>query len=127
MISLNSSSENQAPKNPIAKFVSVFQYTGVAMEIVWSTSAKLTLAMALTTLVAGILPAAIASIGGLFVDVVSNAFRESGETAAALRSQALYYVFLEAGLVVLLTAAQRVNSVCQSILLYPQQVELYQT
>lgn len=108
--------EKQDPQNPIKKFLSVFQYSGVALEIVWSTSAKLTMVMALTTLASGVLPAAIASVGGLFVDVVSNAFQDDGSNAAQLRSDALYYVFLEAGLVVLMTGAQRINTVCQSIL-----------
>jgi len=108
--------DKQESQNPIKKFVSVFQYSGVALEIVWSTSAKLTIVMALTTLVSGVLPAAIASVGGLFVDVVSTAFQDNGADAEQLRGDALYYVFLEAGLVVLMTGAQRVNTVCQSIL-----------
>jgi len=108
--------DKQNSQNPVKKFISVFQYSGVALEIVWSTSAKLTIAMALTTLFAGVLPAAIASVGGLFVDVVSNAFQDDGSNTAQLRSDALYYVFLEAGLVVLMTGAQRINTVCQSIL-----------
>lgn len=108
--------ENQDSQNPIRKFLSVFHYSGVALEIVWSTSAKLTIAMALTTLASGVLPALIASVGGLFVDVVSNAFQDDGSNAAQLRSDALYYVFLEAGLVVLMTGAQRISTVCQSIL-----------
>jgi ATP-binding cassette subfamily B protein len=66
--------------------------------------------------VSGILPAAIASIGGLFVDAVASAFQETGNSAQQMRSEALYYVFLEAGLVVLMTAAQRISTVCQSIL-----------
>lgn len=108
--------DNQNSQNPLKKFVSVFQYSGVALQIVWSTSAKLTLVMALTTLVAGVLPAAIASVGGLFVDVVSNVFQGNGNNVEQLRSDALYYVLLEAGLVVLMTGAQRVNTICQSIL-----------
>ncbi len=108
--------DKQDSQNPVKKFISVFQYSGVALEIVWSTSAKLTIAMALTTLFAGVMPAAIASVGGLFVDVVSNAFQDDGSNTAQLRSEALYYVFLEAGLVVLMTGAQRINTVCQSIL-----------
>lgn len=108
--------ESQDSQNPIAKFLSVFQYSGVALEIVWSTSAKLTLVMALTTVVSGVLPAAIASVGGLFVDVVSSAFQSDGSDAEQIRNDALYYIFLEAGLVVLMTGAQRLNTVCQSIL-----------
>ncbi len=94
----------------------MFQYSGLAIGIVWDTSATLTVVMAATTLVSGILPAAIASVGGLFVDAVASAFQETGNSAQQLRSEAPYYVFLEAGLVVLMTAAQRINTVCQSIL-----------
>lgn len=72
--------------------------------------------MALITLVSGILPAAIASVGGLFVDVVSNAFRDNDIPVEQLRNDALYYVLIEAGLVVLMTGAQRLSTVCQSIL-----------
>lgn len=108
--------DKQASPNSISKFISVFQYSGTAVELVWSTSATLTMIMGLTTLVAGILPAAIASVGGLFVDAVSTAFQQTGEVAEQARSNALMYVFWEAGLVVLITGAQRVNQVCQSIL-----------
>ena len=94
----------------------MFRYSSVAIGIVWDTSSALTVVMAATTLVSGILPAAIASVGGLFVDAVASAFQETGASAQQLRSEALYYVFLEAGLVVLITAAQRINTVCQSIL-----------
>ena len=108
--------DKQTSSNPVTKFLSVFQYSGVAISIVWDTSAALTVVMAATTLVSGILPAAIASVGGLFVDAVASGFQETGNSAQQLRSEALYYVFLEAGLVVLMTAAQRISTVCQSIL-----------
>lgn len=100
----------------MVKFLSVFQYSGVAMRIVWNTNASLTVAMAITTLFAGILPAAIASVGGLFVDAVSTAFQGSGEVAEQARADVLKYVLIEAGLVVLMTGAQKANGVCQSIL-----------
>ena len=108
--------ENQEPVNPIRKFLSVFQYSGVAIRIVWNTSASLTLAMAVTTLVSGILPAAIASVGGMFVDAVSTAFQGNGLAAEEARSDVLRFVLIEAGLVILLTGAQKVNGICQSIL-----------
>ena len=108
--------DNKAPSNPVSKFISAFQYSAVAIKIVWETSASLTIVMALTTLVSCFLPAAIAAVGGLFVDVVANAFGADPQTLESLRSDALYYIFLEAGLVVLLTGAQRINTVCQSIL-----------
>ncbi len=106
--------ENAA--SSVNKFLSVFQYSRLAIEIVWSTSAALTLVMAATTLVSGVLPAAIASVGGLFVDAVASAIRETGELQEQARADVLFYVLLEAGLVVIMTGAQKLNSVCQSIL-----------
>ena len=86
------------------------------MEIVWSTSAALTLAMAATTIVAGVLPATIATVGGMFVDAVASAIAQSGEAAEQARSDVLFFVMVEAALVVVMTGAQKINSVCQSIL-----------
>jgi len=108
--------ENPAPRNPVTRFISVFRYSGTAISIVWSTSAALTIVMALTTLVAGVLPAAIASVGGLFVDAVVSALQLVDGDQEQARSDVLFYVLVEAGLVVLMTGAQRANTVCQSIL-----------
>ena len=107
---------NQAPPSSVRKFFSVFQYSRVALEIVWSTSAALTMAMAFSTLVSGVLPAAIASVGGLFVDAVASAFQQDSAAAEQARDDVLFYVFLELGLVVFMTGAQRLNTICQSIL-----------
>lgn len=106
----------QDNQTSVRKFLSVFQYSRVAIEIVWSTSAALTIVMAITTLIAGVLPAAIASIGGLFVDAVATAINSQGQEAELARSDVLRYVLIEAGLVVLMTGAQKANGVCQSIL-----------
>ncbi len=107
--------KNQAG-NPITKFVSVFKYSAVAVRIVWNTSPSLTIVMALTTLVAGILPASIASVGGMFVDAVSSAFQATAIDAETARANVLRFVLIEAGLVVLMTGAQKLNGVCQSVL-----------
>ena len=48
----------------------VFRYTRHALDLVWSTSRKLTVALALLTLLAGVLPAGIAYVGALIVDAV---------------------------------------------------------
>jgi len=72
--------------------------------------------MAISTLVGGVLPAAIASVGGLFVDAVASALQQTGEVAEQAQSDLLFYVFLELGLVVMMTGAQKLNTVCQSIL-----------
>ena len=107
---------SQEATNPFRKFVSAFQYSRIALQIVWDTHALLTIVMALSTLAAGVLPAAIASVGGLFVDAVATAIQADGVQAEQARGDVLRYVLIEAGLVVLMTGAQKLNTVCQSIL-----------
>jgi len=98
------------------RFFSVFRYSRVAVRIVWTTSPGLTLAMAAATLAAGLLPAAMAWVGQLIVDAVVTAAQTSGAEQQAARQDVIRYVLYEAGLVVLLTGAQKINSVCQTIL-----------
>ena len=107
----------EPPSNPVSRFFAVFRYSALAMRIVRDTSASLMVLMALTTIVNGVLPASIAFVGGLFVDAVASAI--AGGDAAAIaqaRSDVLFYVLLEAGLIVLMTAAQRLATVSRSIL-----------
>ncbi|MEZ5517993.1 MAG: ABC transporter ATP-binding protein [Gammaproteobacteria bacterium] len=100
----------------LARFLSVFKYSRVALQIVWSTSATLTVVLAVANLVAGIMPAAIAYVGQFIVDSVVAAVQQTGELRDQARNEVLFYVLLEAGLVVIMTGAQRVNTVSQSIL-----------
>ncbi len=106
----------KSSKSPRSRFLGVFRYSAFAMRIVWDTSAPLMIAMALTTLIVGLLPAAIASVGGLFVDAVAGALGSAGAAAEVARSEALTFVYIEVGLVLLMTAAQQANTVCQAIL-----------
>ncbi|MDT8428670.1 MAG: ABC transporter ATP-binding protein [Pseudomonadales bacterium] len=94
----------------------MFYYSRLAVQIVWSTSPGLTLAMAFATLVAGLLPAAIAWVGQLIVDAVIAAIQAEGPAQLEARNLVLRYVLYEAGLVVLFTGFQKINTVCQSIL-----------
>lgn len=97
-------------------FFSVFRYSRRAVELVWTTSRFLTITLAVLTLVAGIVPAGIAYVGALIVDSVvaaADIFNVSGETQL---EAVLQWVALEAGLVIVLAAAQRGISVCQSLL-----------
>lgn len=105
-----------APLTLISKFFSVFKYSRVAIDIVWSTSAALTLVMAASTVLAGVLPAAIAYVGQLIVDAVVAAIQAEPEAREAATDLTIFYVLCEAGLVVLITGVQRINTVCQSIL-----------
>jgi ATP-binding cassette subfamily B protein len=96
-----------------------FRYTRHAVELVWSTSRPLTIALALLTLVAGVLPAGIAYVGALIVDAVVAALKVRDAAVAvtpASLAHVIGYVALEGGLVAALAAAQRGLSSCQSLL-----------
>jgi ATP-binding cassette subfamily B protein len=94
----------------------VFQYTRHALELVWSTSRPLTVALAMLTLVAGVLPAGVAYVGALIVDAVVAAIAMHGRTGVADLSTVLGYVILEGVIVAALAATQRGLSTCQSLL-----------
>jgi len=91
----------------------VLGYTRRAARLVWSTSRPLTVLLAVLTLVAGVLPAAAASIARLIVDQVVLA---SQTHLDADRMLALRYLGLEAGVAVLLAAAQKGIGVVESLL-----------
>src|ERR1700740_3462671 len=59
-------------------FFGVFRYRRRALELVWSTNHGLTVALALLTLLAGVLPASVAYVGALIVDAVVGAMRADG-------------------------------------------------
>ncbi|MFI5306161.1 MAG: ABC transporter ATP-binding protein [Polyangiales bacterium] len=90
----------------------MFEYTGRAFTLVLDTSRSITLWLAALSAAAGLLPAAIAYVGKLIVDAVVSAARAGGTNAKL----AFACVALELGLVVLLAAAQRGLSVCESLL-----------
>jgi ATP-binding cassette, subfamily B, bacterial len=52
-----------APEGVLRGFFSVFRYSRRAVDLVWTTSRPLTVSLAALTLLAGILPAAVAWIG----------------------------------------------------------------
>ena len=91
----------------------VFRYGGRAVGLVWTTSRRLTLALVGLSLLAGLVPAAIAWVGKLIVDAVVAAARNG---LAADRDAAFLYVGVELGLVVLLAACQRGLSMSGSLL-----------
>ncbi len=97
-------------------FFGVFRYSRRALELVWTTSRALTVALALLTLVAGTLPAAVAFVGALIVDSVVAAIRVHEATGALQYAEVLRYVALEAAIVAALAGAQRGISLCQSLL-----------
>jgi ATP-binding cassette, subfamily B, bacterial len=92
-------------------FFGVFRYSRRALELVWSTNRRLTLALAALTLLAGVLPASVAYVGALIVDAVVHAMRSGGAA-----SDVVELVALEGALVAAIAAAQRGLSLCQSLL-----------
>jgi len=94
----------------------VFRYSGRALQLVWSTSRPLTVALALLTLIAGLLPAGVAYVGAHIVDAVVQASRQWAANGSAPRWPVIRWVLLEGLLVALLAGAQRGLSVCQSLL-----------
>ena len=97
-------------------FRGVFAYSRRAIELVWTTSQPLTAALAVLTLMAGVLPAAIAGVGAWIVDAVVDAVTVARTGVAADASSALEFVALEGVLVALLAATQRGISFCQALL-----------
>jgi len=97
-------------------FLGVFRYSGRALSLVWTTSRALTAALAVLTLLAGTLPAAVAYVGALIVDAVvaASAAVKGGGTPDLGPTFTL--VALEALLVIVIAAAQRGISLCQSLL-----------
>ena len=105
------------PKQPDAveaslfqRSLGVFRYSERAIGLVWTTSRPLTVALALLTVVAGVLPAAIAYVGQLIVDgVVAAMSRTMPDTRACSGS-----IVLEAAVVIAL-AGQPARAVGQSV------------
>jgi ATP-binding cassette subfamily B protein len=98
------------------RFLGVFRFSRQALRLVWSTSRGLTVALALLTLFAGALPAAVAWVGQQIVDAVVAAIDVRRATGSAPTDDVVYWVVAEGALVVALAATQRGIGVCQSLL-----------
>jgi len=91
----------------------VYRYGVRAIQLVWSTNRRLTLALAALSLAAGVLPAGVAYIGKLIVDAVVHAIQARGSGNPDV---ALQWVAVELALVALLAAIQRTLDVVKSLL-----------
>lgn len=97
-------------------FFGVFRYSRRAIELVWVTNGRLTVALAFLTLLAGVLPAAMAYVGALIIDAVLAATeltRQSGDTDM---TRVFTLVAIEALIVAMIAGAQRGISLCQALL-----------
>lgn len=97
-------------------FLGVFGYSRRAIELVWTTSQKLTIAFAVLTIIAGVLPTAVAYVGALIVDAVIAAIGASPAARDDATMAALRLVLAEGLLVAAIAGAQRGISLCQSLL-----------
>ena len=97
----------------LREFVAVFQYSGRAAALVWQTSHRITVLIIVLSIIAGLLPAAIAYVGKWLIDGVILAAETASEDD---KRRALIFVALEAGLVVCLAATQKALEVCRSLL-----------
>jgi ATP-binding cassette subfamily B protein len=94
----------------------VFAYSSRALALVWTTNKVLSIMLALLTLVAGVLPAAIAYVGAQIVDAVIHAADLHRHTGMTLFAPVVKYVGLEAVAVAAASMAQRGISLAQSLL-----------
>jgi ABC-type multidrug transport system fused ATPase/permease subunit len=99
--------------NAIRQSLGVFRYSDRAVSLVWTTSSRLTVIFGIFTLVAGVLPAAVAYIGKLIVDAVVFATQTRPNPDIY---HVLGFVGLEALAVAILAVTQRGQNICQSLL-----------
>ena len=91
----------------------MYQYCGRAIALVWTTNRALTIALMVLTLIAGLLPGAIAYVGKLIVDGVVLSARSG---LASDRWHTLTYLGVEAGLIALQSGCKQGLALCQSLL-----------
>ena len=85
----------------------MFGYSRRAIELVWTTSRKLTIGFAILTVIAGVLPTAVAYVGALIVDAVIAAIQAAPAARDAATGAALKLVLAEGLLVAGIAGAQR--------------------
>jgi ATP-binding cassette subfamily B protein len=108
-----SAPKKKAPWRNLGQSLGMYRYGQRAIQLVWQTDWRLTVVLGLLTLVAGLLPAAIAYVGKLIVDAVVQA-AQSGLTVD--RRSALMYLAIEAVLVAVLAGTRQGLALCQSLL-----------
>jgi ATP-binding cassette subfamily B protein len=97
-------------------FLGVFRYSRRATELVWTTNRWLTVVLAVLTLLAGMLPAAMAWVGALIIDAVIAASKAADDSGVISMTRVFTLVAIEAVIVASLTGAQRGISLCQALL-----------
>jgi ATP-binding cassette subfamily B protein len=93
-------------------YFGVFRYSRRAIALVWDTNRLLLFALAVLTILAGLMPASIAWVGAQIVDAVVAARTAVDHNALRV----LRLVLLEGALVAAVAGAQRGLSLCQALL-----------
>ncbi|HMB58332.1 MAG TPA: ABC transporter ATP-binding protein [Xanthomonadales bacterium] len=104
------------PEAGTRNFFGVFRYSRRAMGLVWTTNRRLTVVLAILTLLAGVLPAAMAWVGALIIDSVVAASGVARETGEVRLHRVFTLVATEAVIIAALSGAQRGISLCQALL-----------
>ena len=102
--------------NSPRQFFGVFRYSKRALELLWSTSRRLALFLGLVTVLAGVLPSLVAWVGARIVDSVVIATRIHAAGGDVDIRPVLGWVLMEAFTLVVITAAHRGITLCQSLL-----------
>ena len=97
-------------------FFGVFRYSRRAIELVWATNGRLTVALGFLTLVAGVLPAAMAYVGALIIDAVLAAIQLAKDNGVVSMTRVFTLVAIEAVIVAIVAGAQRGISLCNALL-----------
>jgi ATP-binding cassette subfamily B protein len=101
---------------PPTSLIGVFAYSRRALALVWTTDRALSVALMILTVVAGLLPAAIAYLGALIVDAVVHAAEWHRRSGLLAPRAVLEFVAIEALLVAGTAMTQRGLSLAQSLL-----------
>jgi ATP-binding cassette subfamily B protein len=112
----NSVNTEASPRPQRGEFLGAFRFSGRAIDLVWSTNRRLTIFLALCTVAAGLLPAAMAWVGALIIDAVVSAAAAARETGQVDMADIFWLVALEAAIVAAMAGAQRGISLCQALL-----------
>jgi len=101
--------------NSARRFFGVFRYSKRALELVWATSPKLALLLGFVTLLAGVLPSAVAWVGARIVDSVVAAGKAHAAGVDVDLKPVILWVLVEALMLVIITGAHRGITLCQSL------------
>ncbi|MFT3695392.1 MAG: ABC transporter ATP-binding protein [Kofleriaceae bacterium] len=100
-------------KIDLKSYLGVFRYSRRAIGLVWSTSRVITIGLALGSVLAGLIPTAIAYISKRLVDAVVHAH---GSASAADRHAAMWWVGAELAIVVAMALVTRTLGIFRSLL-----------